>query len=161
LEDNYAALFNSPISSQVNVSISNATDKSSFRLSLTRQDNEALSLNSKNSKNIVNLNSSYQVSKRLKTDLMINYINQNTTNRPYSVDRMINNFNGMMTRFDNGEWYLNKYQTSRGYRFVTGNGQSLTPDENISGNGFLADIADYAWRVNNNQSSELSNRVIG
>lgn len=160
-EDNYAALFNSPISSQVNVAISNATEKSNFRLSLTRQDNEALSLNSKNSKNIVNLNSSYQVSKRLKTDLMINYINQNTENRPYSVDRMINNFSGMMTRFDNGAWYLDKYKTSRGYRFVTGTGQSLTPDENISGNGFLGDIADYAWRVNENQASEKSNRVIG
>ncbi|MDR7131080.1 TonB-linked SusC/RagA family outer membrane protein [Algoriphagus sp. 4150] len=160
-KDNYAALFNNPVSSQINVAISNATDKSNFRLSLTRQDNEALSLNSKNSKNIVNLNSSYQVNKRLKTDLMINYINQNTENRPYSVDRMINNFSGMMTRFDNGAWYLDKYQTSRGYRFVTGTGQSLTPDENISGNGFRADIADYAWRVNRNQSSELSNRVIG
>ncbi|MFC5625054.1 SusC/RagA family TonB-linked outer membrane protein [Algoriphagus winogradskyi] len=160
-EDSYAALFNSPISSQVNVSISNATDKSNFRLSLSRQDNEALSLNSKNSKNILNLNSSYQVSKRLKTDLMVNYINQNTANRPYSVDRMINNFGGMMTRFDNGAWYLDKYKTSRGYKFVTGTGQSLTPDENITGNGFRGDIADYAWRVNENRASEKSNRVIG
>lgn len=160
-EDNYAALFNSPISSQVNVSIANATDKSNFRLSLTRQDNEALSLNSKNSKNIINLNSSYQVNKRLKTDLMINYINQNTKNRPYSIDRMINNFGGMMTRFDNGAWYLDRYQTSRGYRFVTGNGQSLTPEENITGSGFRSDIADYVWRVNKNLSSEVSNRVIG
>ncbi len=160
-EDNYAALFNNPVSSQINVSIANATEKANFRLSLTRQDNEALSLNSKNSKNIVNLNSSYQVNKRLKTDLMINYINQNTKNRPYSIDRMINNFSGMMTRFDNGAWYLDKYQTSRGYRFVTGNGQSLTPDENITGNGFRGDIADYVWRVNKNQSSETSNRVIG
>lgn len=159
--DNYSALFNTPVSSQVNVAISNATDKSNFRLSLTRQDNEALSLNSKNSKNIVNLNSSYQVNKKLKTDLMINYINQNTKNRPYSIDRMINNFGGMMTRFDNGAWYLDKYKTSRDYRFVTGNGQSLTPDENITGNGFRGDIADYVWRVNRNLSSELSNRVIG
>ncbi|WP_246581352.1 SusC/RagA family TonB-linked outer membrane protein [Echinicola shivajiensis] len=160
-EDNYAALFNNPVSSQVNVAISNATDKGNFRLSLTRQDNEALSLNSKNSKNIVNLNSSYKVSKKVKTDLMINYINQNTKNRPYSIDRMINNFSGMMSRFDNGAWYLDKYQTSRGYRFVTGNGDSATPDENITGNGFLADIADYAWRVNRHQYSEKSNRLIG
>ncbi|GAB3666995.1 SusC/RagA family TonB-linked outer membrane protein [Echinicola sediminis] len=160
-EDNYAALFNNPVSSQVNVAISNATENGNFRLSLTRQDNEALSLNSSNSKNIVNLNSSYKVSKRIKTDLMINYINQNTKNRPYSIDRMINNFGGMMTRFDNGAWYLDRYQTSRGYRFVTGNGQSLTPDENITGNGFRGDIADYVWRVNKHRASELSNRVIG
>ncbi|HLT08643.1 MAG TPA: SusC/RagA family TonB-linked outer membrane protein [Cyclobacteriaceae bacterium] len=159
--DNYAALFNDPISSQVNVAISHASENADFRLSLTRQDNEALSLNSKNSKNIVNLNSTYRVSQRWKTDLTINYINQNTNNRPYSIDRLINNFTGMMTRFDNGEWYLKKYKTSRGYRFVTGNGQSLTPEENIIRNGFASDIGDYVWRVNEHRSSELSNRVIG
>jgi iron complex outermembrane receptor protein len=160
-QDNYAALFNNPISSAVNVAISNATDVSNFRLSLTRQDNEALSLNSKNSKNIANLNASFKVSKKVTTDLMVNYINQNTGNRPVSIDRMINNFTGMMTRFDNGAWYLDRYKTSRGYRFVTGNGQSLTPSENITRNGFLGDIADYVWRVNEHRMSEVSNRVIG
>jgi TonB-linked SusC/RagA family outer membrane protein len=159
-ENNYAALFNNPISSAINVAISNATDVSNFRLSFSRQDNEALSLNSKNSKNIANLNASFKVSKRVTTDLMINYINQNTGNRPVSIDRMINNFTGMMTRFDNGAWYLDKYKTSRGYRFVTGNGQSLTPSENITRNGFLGDIADYVWRVNEHSMSEVSNRVI-
>ena len=158
--NNYDALFNSPINSQVNVALSNSTDLADYRLSLTRQDNEGLSLNSKNSKNIMNLNSTFRVSKRVRTDLMINYINQNTANRPVSVDRMINNFAGMMTRFDNGAWYLDKYKTSRGYRYVVGNGQSLTPDENIIRNGFSDAIADYAWRVNEERASEISNRVI-
>lgn len=159
-ENNYAALFNDPVNSQVNVAISNATDVSNFRFSLTRQDNEGLSLNSKNGKNMANLNASFKVSKKVRTDLMVNYINQNTGNRPVSIDRMINNFTGMMTRFDNGAWYLDRYKTSRGYRFVTGNGQSLTPNENITRNGFLADIGDYLWRVNEHRMSEVSNRVI-
>src|SRR5690606_41430458 len=102
-EDSYAALFNDPINSQVNVAISNSSENADFRLSLTRQDNEALSLNSKNSKNIVNLNSTYRVSQRWKTDLTINYINQNTNNRPYSIDQLIKNFTGMMKQFDNGK----------------------------------------------------------
>jgi TonB-linked SusC/RagA family outer membrane protein len=161
-EDNYAALFNDPVNSQVNVAISNSTDVADFRLSLTRQDNEGLSLNSKNSKNIANLNATFRVAKKVRTDLMVNYINQNTANRPYSVDRLINNFGGMMTRFDNGAWYLDKYKTSMGYRFVTGgNTQSLTPDENITRNGFMGAIGDYAWRVNEHRASEQSNRVIG
>jgi len=160
-EDNYSALFNDPISSQVNVAISNSTDVADFRVSLTRQDNEALSLNSRNSKNIANLNATFRVTEKIKTDVFINYINQNTANRPYSIDRLINNFTGMMTRFDNGAWYLNKYKTSRGYRYVTGNGQSLTPDENITRNGFQPDIANYVWSVNEQRASEISNRVIG
>jgi iron complex outermembrane recepter protein len=159
--NNYAALFNDPMSSQVNVAISNSTELADFRLSLTRQDNEALSLNSKNSKNIANLNSTFRVSNRVRTDLMVNYINQNTANRPVAVDRMINNFGGMMTRFDNGAWYMDRYKTSRGYRYVTGNGQSLTPDENIIRNGFMDAIGDYVWRVNEHRASEISNRVIG
>lgn len=158
--NNYDALFNNPINSQVNVAISNSTDLADYRISLTRQDNEGLSLNSKNSKNVMNLNSTFRVSKKVRTDLMINYINQNTANRPVSVDRMINNFGGMMSRFDNGAWYLDKYKTSRGYRYVQGNGQSLTPEENITRNGFMGAIGDYAWRVNEQRASEISNRVI-
>ncbi|MDN3690706.1 SusC/RagA family TonB-linked outer membrane protein [Cyclobacterium jeungdonense] len=160
-EDNYAALFNDPISSQVNVAISNSTDVADFRVSLTRQDNEALSLNSKNSKNIANINATFRITDKIKTDVFVNYVNQYTANRPYSVDRMINNFGGMMTRFDNGAWYLDKYKTSRGYRYVTGNGQSLTPEENITRNGFQDAIGGYVWSVNEQRASELSNRVIG
>ncbi len=158
--NNYAALFNNPINSQVNVAVSNSTDLADYRLSITRQDNEGLSLNSKNSKNVMNLNSTFRVSKRVRTDLTVNYVNQNTANRPVSVDRMINNFGGMMTRFDNGAWYLDNYLTSRGYRYVIGNGQSLTPDENITRNGFMDAIGDYVWRVNEQRASEISNRVI-
>lgn len=159
-KDNYAALFNNPLSSSINVAVANNSEFSDFRFSLTRQDNEALSLNSKNDKNIANLNATFRITKKWKTDVMVNYINQNTKNRPYSIDRMINNFSGMMSRFDNGAWYLDKYQTSRGYRFVTGNGQSLTPDENIIYNGFRGDIGDYVWRVNKHNLNETSNRVI-
>ncbi|UZD24057.1 SusC/RagA family TonB-linked outer membrane protein [Algoriphagus halophytocola] len=160
-EDNYAALFNNPLSSSVNVAVANNSEFADFRFSLTRQDNEALSLNSKNNKNIANLNATFRITDRWKTDVMVNYINQNTKNRPYSIDRMINNFGGMMTRFDNGDWYLDNYQTSRGYKYVVGqNTQSLTPDENIIYNGFMDAIGDYVWRVNKHNLNETSNRVI-
>jgi hypothetical protein len=53
----------------------------------------------------------------------------------------------MMGRFDNADWYFDRYKTSLGYRFVQGTDQSLTPDENIKYNGFRSDIADYVWRL--------------
>src|SRR5690606_6324809 len=83
-----------------------------------------------------------------------------THNRPYKVDRMINNFTGMMDRFESADWYFDKYQTSQGYRFVTETNASLTPDENIIYNGFKSDIADYVWRLNKYNSDEFSNRFI-
>lgn len=56
------------------------------RISLTRQDNEGVSLNSKNARNIANVNSTLNLGKNYKIDFILNFINQTTTNRPYSVD---------------------------------------------------------------------------
>ncbi len=159
--DGYKNLFQDAHNSNINVALSQANDFASFRFSLTRQDNEGVSLNAKNERNIANLNTSLNLSKAWKADITINYINQLTKNRPYSTDRMINNFTGMLGTFDNGLWYREKYQTSLGYRFVQGaSGQSLTPNENIIYNGFRGDIADYMWRVYRHQSIEKSDRVL-
>ena len=161
-EDAYAALYQQGANSNINVAVTNSSDRSNLRFSLSRQDNQMMSLNSKNVKNVANLNASFKVSPKFSTDLLVNFVNQQTNNRPYSIDRMTNNFTGMIGRFDNGAWYQNKYQTSKGYRFVTGTGQTITPKENINGSygGFKGDIADYMWRVNKNLSIERENRLI-
>lgn len=156
----YENLFQTAYSSSITAAVTNSSESSNTRFSLTRQDNRGISLNSENSKNIANLNSTLRFGKKFSTDVMINYVNQRTKNRPYSIDRMINNFTGMIGRFDNAQWYLDRYKTSRGYRYVTGTNQSLTPDENIKYNGFKGDIADYVWRVNEHKEDEVSNRVI-
>lgn len=159
--DNYKSLFRVGNNSSVNVAMTHGSENANVRFSLTRQDNQGVSLGAKNTKNIANLNSSFRLHKNFSTDVMINYINQHTKNRPYSIDRMINNFTGMMGRFEHADWYLDKYKTSRGYKFVTGTNQSLTPAENIIYPGFKADIADYVWRIKEHREDEYSNRVIG
>lgn len=160
-KDNYKHLFQTGNNSSVSVSMSHSTENSNVRFSLTRQDNQGISLGAKNAKNIANFNSNFRITKRFSTDVMINYINQKTTNRPYSIDRLMNNFTGMMSRFDNGDWYLAKYKTSRGYKAIqAGNGQSLTPAENIKYPGYKPDIADYVWRVKEYNEDEYNNRVI-
>jgi iron complex outermembrane receptor protein len=158
----YADLFQNASSSNINLAVSKVNDNSNIRFSFTRQDNGMISYDSKNSKNIANLNSSFNTGKKLKTDIMVNFVNQHTHNRPYKVDRMINNFTGMMSRFESADWYFNKYQTSQGYKYVTaasGN-PSLTPDENIKYNGFKSDVADYVWSTRKNTYDEYSNRII-
>ncbi|GAB3017715.1 SusC/RagA family TonB-linked outer membrane protein [Spirosoma pulveris] len=158
--NSYANLFQNANSSNINLAISKATDNSTIRFSYTRQDNGMISYAAKNEKNIMNLNASFKVNKKLTTDLMVNYVNQYTHNRPFKVDRMINNFSGMMNRFESADWYFNKYQTSQGYKYVTGTNQSLTPNENIIRNGFKTDIGDYVWSTRANTYDEYSNRVI-
>ena len=103
--NSYADLFQDASSSNVNLSVSKATDNANIRFSFTRQDNGMISYGAKNSKNIGNLNASFNLNSKLKTDLMVNYVNQHTHNRPYMVDRMINNFTGMMNRFESADWY--------------------------------------------------------
>ncbi|TWI80580.1 TonB-linked SusC/RagA family outer membrane protein [Lacibacter cauensis] len=160
-KNNYAGLFQTGRNSSINVAVSQTSANATTRFSLTRQQNQGISLGAENYKNIANLNTSLKLGKKFTTDVIVNFINQKTHNRPYSIDRMINNFTGMMGRFDNADWYLNKYQTSKGYRYVTGTNQSLTPGENIIYNGFKGDIADYVWRVKKHTEDEYSNRIIG
>lgn len=160
-KDNYKNFFQTANNSNLNVAVSHASENSNIRFSLTRQDNEGVSYGAESSKNIANLNSSFKLGNKVTTDVMVNYINQYIHNRPFMVDRMINNFTGMIGRFDNPDWYAARYKTSRGYKYVSGAGtQSLTPGENILYPGFKADIGDYMWNVRENQEDEYSDRII-
>jgi iron complex outermembrane receptor protein len=159
-KNNYKGLYRTANNSSINVATSYASENSNVRFSLTRQNNQGVSLGSDNYKNIANLNGTFAISKKFTTDVMVNYINQETKNRPYSIERLMNNFTGLMGRFDNADWYLAKYKTSRGYKATTGAEQTITPDEHIKYLGYKADIADYVWRVKEHSENEKSNRVI-
>lgn len=156
----YGKLFNNPNNTIFNLAIGHATDNSNTRISFTRQDNQMTALDSYNKKNIASLNSSVTLWKKLKNDIVINYINQNTHNRPLLTDRLINNFTGMISTFDNPDWYLDKYKTSLGYKFVDGTNPSLTPEENLVYNGYKADVLSYMWDTKAKKYDEYSNRVL-
>src|SRR5690606_13283114 len=144
-----------------NLALGHTGENSNTRFSLTRQDNQMTSLDSYNKKNIANLNTSFKLWDKLTTDIVVNYVNQHTHNRPFLTDRLINNFTGMISTFDNPEWYLNKYKTSLGYKYVTGTNQSLTPGENLIYNGYKTDVLDFIWNSKTKQYDEYSNRVLG
>ena len=161
-QNSYDKFFNNPNNTIFNVALGHSGNNSNTRFSLTRQDNQMTSLDSYNKKNIANLNSTFNLWKNFKTDVVVNYINQHTHNRPFLTDRLINNFTGMISTWDNPEWYLNRYQTSLGYKYVIPgpNVQSLTPDEDLSYNGYKTDVLDYIWNVKARQYDEYSNRLI-
>ncbi len=160
-QKSYNKFFNNPNNTIFNLALGHSTESSNIRFSLTRQDNQMTSLDSYNKKNIANLNANFKLWKKLSTDVVVNYINQHTHNRPFLTDRLINNFTGMISTFDNPEWYLDKYKTSLGYKYVTGANPSLTPNENLTYNGYKTDVLDYMWNVKAKQYDEYSNRVIG
>lgn len=159
-KNGYKNLFQNAWDATTNFAIANNTDNSSIRFSYTHTESEGLSMGNDNKKNTLNLNTSFKTGRNLKTDVIVSYMNQSVHNRTYAMDRLINNFTGMLSPFDNGDWYKAKYKTSLGYKYVTGTNQSLTPDENIIRNGFKADIGDYFWNVDANQQDEITNRLI-
>jgi iron complex outermembrane recepter protein len=159
--DGYSNFYQQGQNSNINLAVSQGNENGNIRFSFTRQDNQMLSRGANNNKNIATLNSSFKLGSKITTNLSVNYTNQLTHNRPYSIDRMINNFTGMIGRFDNAAWYQNKYKTSKGYRYAIGAATpSLTPEENIIYNGHKNDILDYTWRINENNLDEYSNRVL-
>jgi iron complex outermembrane recepter protein len=159
-KDGYKNMFQDSWDGVTNIALSNNTDNSNIRFSYTHNESQGLSMGNMNKKNTLNLNASFKTGENLKTDVIVSYMNQNIHNRTIGTDRLINNFAGMISPFDNGDWYRDKYRTSLGYKYVTGTNQSLTPDENIIRNGFKADIGDYFWNTNANQQSEITNRLI-
>ena len=157
----YGKFFNNPNNTTFNFALGHTTDNSNLRFSVTRQDNQMTSIDSYNKKNIFNLNSNFKLWDKFTTDVVVNYINQHTHNRPFMTDRLINNFTGMISTFDNPEWYIENYQTSLGYKAVTGSNQSLTPQENLVYNGYKTDVIDYMWNSLARNADEYSNRLIG
>lgn len=158
--DGYKNLFQDSWDGTTNIALSNNTDNSSTRFSYTHNESKGLSMGNMNKKNTLNLNTSFKTGEKLKTDIIVSYMNQNVHNRAVAMDRLINNFTGMLSPFSDGNWYKAKYKTSLGYKYVTGTNQSLTPDENIIYNGFRSDIADYFWNTNENQQDEITDRLI-
>lgn len=159
-KDGYKNMFQNAWDATTNIALTNNTENSSTRFSYTHIESEGLSMGNNNKKNNFNLNASFKTGK-LKTDVIVSYLNQNITNRAYGMDRLVNNFTGMISPFSNGDWYKERYKTSLGYKYVTGKDtQSLTPSENIYRNGFRADIADYFWNTNAKRQTEITNRLI-
>lgn len=160
-ENGFANLFQKANNETFNVSVTNNSEKSMSRFSYTNQHTEGLSANSRNDKHNFNMNNTFKFGNKVTLDLIVNYMNWHIHNRPYMIDRMINNFTGMFPSFDNGNWYKDSYKTSLGYKYVTGSNQSLTPNENIKYPNYRTDILDYMWNVMENQTDEYENRLNG
>ena len=160
-DNGFANLFQSANNETFNVSVTNNTEKSMSRFSYTNAHTEGLSADSRNDKHNFNLNNTFKFGSKVTLDLSVNYMNWHIHNRPYMIDRMINNFTGMFPSFDNGNWYKDAYKTSLGYKYVTGSNQSLTPNENIHYPNYRTDILDYMWNVKENKTDEYENRLNG
>ncbi|OQP53637.1 SusC/RagA family TonB-linked outer membrane protein [Niastella populi] len=142
-----------------NIAINNSTDKMNYRLSYTRNDYKGIQIGGKQEKNTFNFNSTYKVTSKVSVDLIANYINEKVHNRPRQLYYVTNNFGGFFSPADNMDAYFNKYQTSKGYKWVDWN-SNLDVEERLKYNIRAKDFLDFLWNQLANNFDETSNRFL-
>lgn len=158
--DNYKDFYQQGASSNINVAISNATDKGSYRLSYTRLDYKSIARGSYLDRNTFNLNSTLKLHNKVSTDIIVNYANSYVHNRPELLNRVMANYGGFFSRADYMDSYLNKYQTSTGYKYVTFDQAQRNPDEAIKYSIRATDLMEYLWRNVRDTDEEYQDRLI-
>ncbi len=158
--DNWKNLFRTGFNSTANVAVNKAGDWGNVRFSYTRLDYKGTQRGGQHNKNTFNLTSTLNLHKNLKVDVGVNYINQYTHNRPYLISRITNNYGGFLSRFDDAQWYIDNFQTSKGYYFRTAGQPSATPDENLNIRMRGYDLLDFFWRTLKTSNDEYQDRLI-
>jgi len=160
-ENNYADFYRTGTSGTYNIAATMATEKSNFRFSYTRNDYKGIQIGGDMHNNTFSMNGQFKIHPSNVTDITMSYINKNVHNRPEQIGRIMANYGGFFSRFDDMQWYFDNYKTSLGYKYVTGTNPSLTPDENLIYRMRAYDLMDFMWRQQENSYDEKTNRIIG
>lgn len=159
-KNNWKAFYRTGYSTVSSIAINNATEKMNYRLSYTRNDYQGIQIGGRQQKNTFNFNSSYKLSPKLSVDLVANYVNEKVHNRPRQVYFLTNNFGGFVSPADYMGLYFDKYQTSKGYKWVRYN-SNLDLEERLKYHIRAYDFLDFLWNQLANSYDETSNRLIG
>jgi TonB-linked SusC/RagA family outer membrane protein len=157
--NNWKKFYRTGHSTIANVAISNSSDKMNYRLSYTRNDYKGIQIGGDQQKNTFNFNSTFKVHPKVSVDLVANYINEKVHNRPRQLYYVTNNFGGFFSPVDYMDVYFDKYQTSKGYKWVDWN-SNLDVAERLKYNIRAKDFLDFLWNQLANSFDETTNRVM-
>ncbi len=156
-EDNYRDIFDRGYNSNFNIGLSNQTDKISYRLSATRMDYKGTNPGSNQERNSFNLNSTVQLSNKVSTDVVVNFINTQTHNRAYQLGQVLGSFGGFFSRTEDVGLMRDRFRTTDGYKYSTlGSGRPEDFVYNIRATNLL----DFFWNQLKNDYDETENRLI-
>ncbi|SDM69531.1 SusC/RagA family TonB-linked outer membrane protein [Siphonobacter aquaeclarae] len=158
-KNNWKQFYRTGSSTIATVALSNATDRGSYRLSFTRNDYQGIQIGGKQEKNTFNLNTKYFVTPKVTLDVVMNYVNEKVHNRPRQIYYLTNNFGGFFSPADQMSVFFNKYQTSKGYKWVDYN-SNLDVEERLKYNVRAKDFLDFLWNQLANKYDETSNRFM-
>jgi len=156
--NNYRDIFRTGTSSSANLSLSNQTENSDYRISYTRLDYDGIQRESGVHKNTFNLNSTLKLSDKTSVDVVANYVNTITDNRPYQTNRLAQSFDGFFGREEKMGLVEQKYLTSEGFEYAPAENPQYNPAE-----AFIfrvrPNLYDYFFSTLKNTYTETENRL--
>lgn len=158
--DNYKQLFQKGYNSNLNVSLSNMTEKANYRFSYTRNDYKGIQIGGDQQRNTFNLNSTIKLHNKISLDVVGGYVNTKITNRPMQMARIFNDFNGYFSRAEDMAILFDKYKTTKGYKWVPFDNTRLNPDEALRWWVRPTEVLNFLWRQLRNQEIEKQDRLL-
>lgn len=157
--NNYKDFFQAGYNSNANVAMSGSGDKGSFRLSYTRMDYKGIQRGGKLGKNSFSFNSTLKLNDRVSVDVVSNYVNSLTHNRPTLMSRVFSAYDGFFSRMDDMGTMLSKYQTTKGYKWVPYD-KPYDDAEKFYYNYRAFELLDLMWNTLKNTYDESQDRFI-
>ncbi|MBS7564862.1 SusC/RagA family TonB-linked outer membrane protein [Mucilaginibacter sp. Bleaf8] len=157
--NNYRDVYETGYSSQANLAISNQTDKVNYRLSANRMDYKGTQPGSKQQRNSFNLNTTLKLNDKLSTDVVVNYVNTLTHNRPYQLGQVLGSFGGYFSRAEDMDLLKQKSITSDGYKYVPYGNRERSSEAFIY-NIRPTQLMDFFWQQLRNSYDETENRLL-
>jgi len=159
-KDNWNNFYKAGFSAVNNIAIYNANEKSNYRFSYSRNDYSGVMEGGNQGKNTFNLNSSINITPKIKFDLIANYINEKVDNRPWQIDRITNNYGGFISPTIDVSTLRDLYKTTEGYKYVTYSNRVRNPEEAFKYSIVGGDILDYFWTQIDRSFVENTNRLL-
>ncbi|TDW96032.1 SusC/RagA family TonB-linked outer membrane protein [Dinghuibacter silviterrae] len=146
-----------------NVSFSGGGDVGTLRASYTRTYNDAITYNSNYTQNVFNLGSSINVSKKVKAEATVSYININRLNAPNILGENIGTPNGYTY---SGIGYMTMYHLPRDYKPLErsmsvnadGSRNTTVPNNNPYPS---SSMGNYWWNLFANNVTLTQNQLLG
>lgn len=157
--DNYDAFYQTGYSSQANISVSNHSEKGSYRFSYSRHDYRGIQVGGNLQRNTLQVSSQVKISPRISVDWVTYYTHSYVHNRPYQLSRLMASYAGFLSRAEYPDLLLQKYQTSQGYKWVSWTEPQLNPAEAIR-YPMKAEALDFLWMQLRNKEDENQDRFI-
>jgi iron complex outermembrane recepter protein len=146
-----------------NVSFSGGGDVGTLRASYTRTYNDAITNNSNFTQNVFNIGSSINVSKKVKAEATVSYINLSRLNAPDIFGENVGQPNGYST---SGIGYITMYHLPTDYKPLE-RGLSVNPDGSrnttVPSNSPYpsSSVGNYWWNLYHNNTTFTQNQLLG